>query len=119
MNKVEFEKCFGLVMDWLVNHPDYEPYESNSDMSSLYSSKAKSIGIDLPKDYTHYNGMIKPFDKKGENPPFCFVWDERYNSNVSSEKDILVTFYDFTYNNGMILNDVNFEVLEFVMNKIK
>ena len=119
MNRIEFDKCFTLIMDWIVNHPDYEPYESNMDMSKLYGSKAESLGIDLPKTYTHYNGMIKPFDKKGENPPFCFVWDERYNPNVTSEKDFLVTFHDFTYNDGMILTGVNFETLEFVMNNIK
>ena len=120
MDKIEFDRCEGLVRNWLRYHPEYEPYENKMDMTSLYHSIIPGLKAEGTKCF---NGIIKPFLKGDDNAsaPFTFAWDESFtHKDGTDEKRYLIKFYFFPneYENYMIIENATYELINMLLNKI-
>jgi hypothetical protein len=122
MKKLEFDKCLSLVENWLINHPEYEPYRNDMNMTDLFRNTAKGLGVDISEGCACYNKMIKPYDKDGKNSPFCFAWDERFDHSTDPvAKDYFITFHDSSNDddNITVITGADFGLIEFCLSRIK
>ena len=121
MDVVEFKRCEDLIRNWLRYHPQYEPYENQLDVTSMYHSIMPGLMVEGKKCY---NGMIKPFLKNDDNAPapFTFAWDESFIQEVgkNDEKRYIIKFYFFPKEaeDYMIIENATYEIINMLLNKI-